>query len=72
MEDAIAQIYKSQTVVYGVEIPGKEGRAGMVAIEGTPDSLDLSDFAKQLLDALPKYAVPIFLRFISKAEFWHI
>ncbi len=68
VEDAIARIYKSQTiVVYGVEIPGKE-RAGMVAIEGTPDSLDLSDFAKQLLDALPKYAVPIFLRFIPEAE----
>ncbi len=69
VEDAIARIYKSQTIVaYGVEIPGKEGRAGMVAIEGTPDSLDLSDLAKQLLDALPKYAVPIFLRFIPEAE----
>ncbi len=69
MENAIARIYKFQTiVVYGVEIPRQEGRAGMAAIEGTPDSLDLSDFAKQLLDALPKYAMPIFLRFIPEVE----
>jgi acyl-CoA synthetase (AMP-forming)/AMP-acid ligase II len=50
-----------QAVVYGVEIPGCDGRAGMAALTLTGDleGLELSDF---LAGALPAYAVPLFLR----------
>jgi citronellyl-CoA synthetase len=50
--------------VYGVEIPGTDGRAGMAAVtlnEGT-ESLDLAAFAKYAEDELPGYAVPVFIR----------
>lgn len=49
--------------VYGVEVPGVEGRAGMVAFALEPGTLlDLEAFT-QLVDAeLPIYARPIFLR----------
>ena len=55
-------------VVYGVEVPGNEGRAGMAAIEGTKDSVDLSSLAQQLFLSLPAYAVPLFIRLVPSAE----
>ena len=55
-------------VVYGVEVPGTEGRAGMAAIEGTKDSVDLSKLAQQLFLSLPAYAVPLFVRLVPSAE----
>lgn len=49
--------------VYGVEIPGCDGRAGMAAISLMPGkSLDGAGLAQTLFDALPAYAVPLFLR----------
>ncbi|WP_175580215.1 long-chain-acyl-CoA synthetase [Kineobactrum sediminis] len=49
--------------VYGVEVPGAEGRAGMVAFALAPAArLDLQAL-EQLVDAeLPGYARPVFLR----------
>ena len=69
VENVMARFLQLKLVaVYGVEVARSGGRAGMAAIEGTADSVDLSDLAKQLLEALPKYAVPIFLRFVPAAE----
>jgi fatty-acyl-CoA synthase len=53
--------------VYGVAIPGTEGRAGMAAIvcEG---SLDLAALHRHLAERLPAYACPLFLRFCAQAE----
>ncbi len=50
--------------VYGVEIPGADGRAGMAALilEEGVTALDLEAFSKFVRDALPAYAVPVFLR----------
>ncbi|MDR2852149.1 MAG: long-chain-acyl-CoA synthetase [Burkholderiaceae bacterium] len=59
-------------VVYGVEIPHTNGRAGMAAI--TPNEslgiqgLDLPGLLKQLRADLPFYAVPIFLRIRAATE----
>jgi citronellyl-CoA synthetase len=48
--------------VYGVEIPGTNGRAGMAALILKGDSLDLDAFSAHVEGALPSYARPIFLR----------
>ena len=50
--------------VYGVEIPGADGRAGMASItlNDNVTSLDLEEFSSFVRDALPSYAVPVFLR----------
>ncbi len=53
--------------VYGVAIPGTEGRAGMAAIvcEG---ALDLAALHRHLAERLPAYACPLFLRLCPQAE----
>ena len=53
--------------VYGVTIPGTEGRAGMAAVvcEGTPD---LAALHRHLAERLPAYARPLFLRLCPQAE----
>ena len=53
-------------VVYGVRVPGTEGRAGMAAIVD-PDNagIDLSALIQGLKEQLPRYARPIFLRIVD-------
>ena len=58
----------TDVVVYGVEVPGNEGRAGMAAIVGTEDTIDLPGLPQQLSLSLPPYAVPLFVRLIQAAE----
>jgi len=55
-------------VVYGVEVPRNEGRAGMAAIVGTRETVELSGLAQQLFLSLPAYAVPLFIRLIPSAD----
>jgi len=47
--------------VYGVEIPGADGRAGMAAL-AIDGALDLTAFRDDLVRRLPSYARPLFLR----------
>jgi fatty-acyl-CoA synthase len=47
--------------VYGVRIPGAEGRAGMATVAGE-ENLDLLEFRRHLINRLPPYARPLFLR----------
>jgi fatty-acyl-CoA synthase len=47
--------------VYGVEVPGRDGRAGMAAIVAD-DNLDLAGLRAHLHALLPDYARPLFLR----------
>jgi len=50
--------------VYGVEVPGADGRAGMAAVtlaEGV-DTLDLDSFSRYVTENLPVYARPVFIR----------
>src|SRR5207247_6272868 len=53
--------------VYGVSIPGKDGRAGMAAlvVEG---NLDLAALRAHLVAHLPEYARPLFLRIKSEID----
>ena len=52
--------------VYGVQIPGTEGRAGMAAIVDPNGDLDFDVLAKGLAKALPAYARPIFIRILQE------
>ena len=49
--------------VYGVKVPGAEGRAGMAALVLQPGvRFDPAKFWALALDRLPRYAAPIYLR----------
>ena len=52
--------------VYGVEVPGSEGRAGMAAMVTTPD-FDVEAFQAKVDATLPAYARPVFLRLQPEA-----
>ena len=56
-------------VVYGVKVPGTEGRAGMAAI-ADPDNkgIDLAVLVQGLKKLLPSYAQPIFLRIVNSVS----
>jgi fatty-acyl-CoA synthase len=54
-------------IVYGVAVPGQDGRAGMAAI--TPkEGVDLAALYAHLTSNLPAYARPAFLRFQDEVE----
>lgn len=59
-----------EAVVYGVEVPGADGRAGMAAIrwDHSKGALDGVALAQALHKALPKYAVPLFIRVRDEHE----
>ena len=54
--------------VYGVEIPGTEGRACMASIISTieHEKFEFSKLIQILTNNLPKYAFPLFIRFLSE------
>nr|POE79393.1 isopenicillin n epimerase component 1 [Quercus suber] len=60
--------------VYGVEIPGHDGRAGCAAIYIRPHERAAFDYRRLLAharQALPRYAVPVFLRVIQSPTPMH-
>jgi hypothetical protein len=65
----------NEAAVYGVPVPGHDGRAGCAAIhlaasqEPTPQFL--ADLLKYSNDKLPKYAVPVFIRLLRDIQPMH-
>jgi fatty-acyl-CoA synthase len=57
----------ADAAVYGVEVPGTEGRAGMAALV-TDEHFDLAELRRALLERLPDYARPLFVRIVSSIE----
>lgn len=55
-------------VVYSIEIPGCEGKAGMVSIEDPISTLNVNELLVKLKRSLPGYAVPVILRVVRKLE----
>ncbi|WP_236207130.1 long-chain-acyl-CoA synthetase [Pseudomonas tohonis] len=56
-------------VVYGVEIPGTNGRCGMAALRlGSGSQLDAQAVAAHLDRELPPYAAPLFIRLLEEIE----
>ena len=60
----------SETVVYGVEIPNTNGRAGMASIrlDCEESEFDFKSLLASLKLALPHYAVPVFLRISDEVD----
>ena len=56
-----------EAIVYGVPVPGQDGKAGMAAlvVEGKFDGQAFSDYVEA---KLPAYAQPVFVRLIKAAE----
>jgi fatty-acyl-CoA synthase len=57
----------TEAVVYGVAVPGNEGRAGMAAITTGP-GFDLDRLRQHLAANLPDYARPVFVRFCASLD----
>ncbi|SNS88842.1 long-chain-acyl-CoA synthetase [Rhodococcoides kyotonense] len=56
-------------VVYGVDIDGADGKAGMAAVTlRDGESFDGKAVAEHLYDKLPGYAVPLFVRVVDSLE----
>ncbi|CAL8100107.1 unnamed protein product [Orchesella dallaii] len=56
------------TTVYGVLVPGTEGRAGMAAIADPDGTLDLDVINKGVEKELPSYARPVFIRCVKSEQ----
>ena len=62
--------------VYGVKVPGHEGRAGCAAVlvdEEGPEGFgfDWKGLARWTRERLPRYAVPVFVRVVSESAHTH-
>lgn len=56
----------SDCVVYGVEVPETEGKAGMAAIVDPEQTIDFAELAAGIKGALPAYARPVFIRILAE------
>ena len=73
VENMVCEYEKiAEAVVYGVEIPNTNGRAGMAAItlvDGEQlNDTDLAAMVSVFKKCLPTYAIPVFLRIQAKVE----
>ena len=66
--ERLGQVAGVQEVnVYGVEVAGAEGRAGMASLVTGPE-FSLPEFQRQVDVTLPPYARPVFLRLLPHIE----
>jgi len=57
------------SAIYGVELPQKDGKAGMGALELNPSKeFNLDEFSQFVTEVLPSYSIPIFLRIREELE----
>ena len=70
VESVISSVLEQvDSVVYGVDVPGMEGKAGMAAIvEVEAARFDLESFLTRLKAELPSYAIPLFLRLVNTID----
>merc|ERR1711934_191792 len=69
VESVISSVLEqTASVVYGVDVPGVEGKAGMAAIEEDAAKFDLDRFLINLKAELPSYAIPLFLRVVRNLD----
>ncbi|OWA52520.1 Long-chain fatty acid transport protein 4 [Hypsibius exemplaris] len=54
--------------VFGVSVPGCEGKAGMACISGSDSKVNMDSFSAGVKNSLAAYARPLFLRFVPELE----
>lgn len=60
--------------VYGVLVPGHDGRAGCMALQIDPErkqAFNFNELLKHARERLPKYAVPVFVRVVQSSSHIH-
>ena len=69
VESVISSVLEqTDSVVYGVDVPGVEGKAGMAAIVEDAAKFDLDSFLLRLKAELPSYAIPLFVRLVNTID----
>ena len=69
VESVISSVLEQvDSVVYGVDVPGVEGKAGMAAIVEDAAKFDLDTFLLRLKAELPAYAIPLFVRLVNSID----
>ncbi|XP_026051678.1 long-chain fatty acid transport protein 1b [Carassius auratus] len=69
VEGILSSLLKHTDVaVYGVSVPGVEGKAGMAAIVDVTNHFDCETFLRDVQNALPSYARPVFLRLSAEVD----
>ncbi|CAF1391201.1 unnamed protein product, partial [Didymodactylos carnosus] len=69
VENVLMDILKlSEVVVFGVNVPETDGKAGMVVIRNNEKPIDLKYLEKELKTHLASYARPIFIRLTDQIE----
>jgi acyl-CoA synthetase (AMP-forming)/AMP-acid ligase II len=69
VESVISSVLEqADSVVYGVDVPGVEGKAGMAAIVEEAGKFDLERFLNRIRAELPAYAIPLFIRLVSTID----
>ncbi|KAG0725327.1 Long-chain fatty acid transport protein 1 [Chionoecetes opilio] len=58
----------SDVIVYGVEVPNCEGRAGMAVILDREDTLNIDQLYDGMAKSLASYARPLFVRTVKEIE----
>ncbi|XP_041735236.2 long-chain fatty acid transport protein 1-like [Coregonus clupeaformis] len=59
---------QADVAVYGVYVPDVEGKAGMAAIADPTGTFDCDAFLREVQQALPPYARPVFLRISPQVD----
>ncbi|OQR80029.1 long-chain fatty acid transport protein 1-like [Tropilaelaps mercedesae] len=68
IEALVSQLVGNRdAVVFGVPVPGTEGKAGMAVIQDD-GTLCLQDFFKKANGIIPVYALPLFVRLVKEVE----
>lgn len=69
VEAVIQKVVKlSDCVVFGVNIPHCDGKAGMAVVADPNRTIELSKLFQELNARLPAFAIPIFVRITNKIE----
>lgn len=70
VEAALTKVpFVLESVVYGVQVPNTDGRAGMAAITIRPEHAWDGELLGQMVgETLPSYAQPLFVRLIAEVE----
>ncbi len=67
VENIMSEKLKStEVIIYGVEVPGQEGKAGMATI--VDDKFDIKCLHDLIKNDLTSYAKPQFLRLVKDVE----